>query len=108
LMNDIQHVEAARKFAERMLKEGGASPDERVRWGWQVVTARLPEPTEAEVVLNALTMHRDRYDSDKEAAGVLVGYGESKADVALDPAELAAYTLVANLLLNLDETVTKN
>ncbi len=108
LMNDIQHVEAARKFAERIIKEGGATPDERVRWGWQVVTARSPEKEEAEVVLNALTMHRDRYDSDKAAAATLIAYGESKADAALDPAELAAYTLVANLLLNLDESVTKN
>lgn len=108
LMNDIQHVEAARKFAERMLKEGGATPGERVRWGWQVVTARSPEKDEAEVVLNALTMHRDRYDSDKAAAATLIAYGESKADAALDPAELAAYTLVANLLLNLDEVVVKN
>lgn len=108
LMNDIQHVEAARHLALRILKEGGATPAERVRWGWRVVTARYPEPGEAEVVLNALTMHRNRYDSDKEAAAALIGYGESKADASVDVAELAAYTLVANLLMNLDEVVVKN
>ncbi len=108
LMNDIQHVEAARHFAQRILKEGGATPEERVRWAWRAVTARFPEPEEAEAVLNALTQHRHRYESDKAAAAQLIGYGESSADVALDPAELAAYTLVANLLFNLDEVVVRN
>ncbi len=108
LMNDIQHVEAARHFAQRILKEGGATPEERVRWAWRAVTARFPEPEEAALVLNALTQHRNRYESDKEAAAQLIGYGESQADAALDPAELAAYTLVANLLFNLDEVVVRN
>jgi len=108
LMNDIQHVEAARKFAERLLKEGGATAEERLRWGWRAVTARFPEKEEAATVLNVLNQHRNRYDSDKKAAAELIGYGASKADAALDPAELAAYTLVANLLFNLDEVVVKN
>lgn len=108
LMNDIQHIEAARNLAQRLIKEGGPTPQDRIRWGWRVVTARFPEPAEAEVVLNALTLHRNRYDSDKAASGELIHFGESKADAAIDPSELAAYTLVANLLLNLDEVVVKN
>jgi hypothetical protein len=108
LMNDIQHVEAARHFAQRILKEGGKSPEERIRWAWRAVTARFPEAVEMEVVQNALTQHRNRYDSDPAAAKELIGYGESKADAAIDPAELASYTLVANLLFNLDEVVVKN
>ena len=108
LMNDIQHVEAARHFARRMLKEGGATLDERVRWGWRAATARFPEPDELEVVRNALTQHRNRYDSDAAAAKELIAYGESPVDESIDPAELAAYTLVANLLFNLDEVVVKN
>ena len=108
LMNDIQHVEAARHYAQRMLKEGGATPEERIRWGWRAVTARMPEAEEAEVVLNALNQHRNRYDSDPAAAKELLGFGESKSDAAIPPSELAAYTLVANLLFNLDEVVVKN
>lgn len=108
LMNDIQHVEAARNFAQRILKEGGANDDARIRWAWRTVTARLPEPGELAVVLNAMQQHRNRYDSDATAAKELIGYGESKADASADPAELAAYTLVANLLFNLDEVVVKN
>jgi len=108
LMNDVQHVEAARHFAQRMLKEGGATPEERIRWGWRAVTARFPENDEAAVVANALTQHRNRYDSDPDAAKELIGYGESEPDPAIPPSELAAYTLVANLLFNLDEVVVKN
>jgi len=108
LMNDIQHVEAARNFGARMIKEGGATADERIRWGWETVTARTPEPDEVEIAISALALHQNRYESDEKSAAELIGYGESKADADLSPAELAAYTMVANLLLNLDEVVNKN
>lgn len=108
LMNDIQHIEAARQFAARILKEGGTTPEERIRWGWRVVTARFPEAEEIETVMNALTQHQNRYDSDPVAAKELIQYGETVADTSVESAELAAYTLVANLLLNLDEVVAKN
>ena len=108
LMNDIQHVEAARNFGERMIKEGGTSAEERIRWGWKNVTARDPEPGELKIATNALTQHQNRYESDEKSATDLVSYGESKPDSEVSSAELAAYTMVANLLLNLDETVNKN
>ena len=108
LMNDIQHVEAARNFAQRMLTEGGATDEERLKWGWQVVAARSPENEELAIVKSTLAQHRRRYASDAKAAKDLVSYGESKADESIPKTELAAYTLVANLLLNLDETACKN
>jgi hypothetical protein len=108
LMNDIQHVEAARELASRILKEGGESAEERIRWGWRVVTSRQPDAEELAVVARTLERYRDRYAADAEAAAQLITYGESKADPELTPAELAAYTLVANLLLNLDEAVSRN
>ena len=108
LMNDIQHVEAARNFAQRLLTEGGDAPETRLRWGWRVVTARWPGDDELAVLMNTLAQHQNRYGSDPEAAKALVAFGESEADPKLDPSELAAYTLVANLLLNLDEVVTRN
>ena len=52
--------------------------------------------------------HLARYKADAEAAGKLINYGESKPDAALDAAELAAYTMVANLIMNLDEVITNN
>ena len=108
LMNDVQHVEAARNLAQRILKEGGKDESARVRWAWRVVTARQPEATEAKIITDVLGGHRARFAKDAEAAKQLISFGESKADAALDPAELAAWTLVANLLLNLDEVINKN
>lgn len=108
LMNDIQHVEAARNFAQRMILEGGGDDAAKIAWGWKVVTSREPEEDEIRIARNALEQHRNRYRSDGVAAGELIRYGESKFDSSVDVAELAAYTLVANLILNLDESVTKN
>jgi hypothetical protein len=108
LMNDIQHYEAARNFAQRMILEGGSSPSERITWGWRVATSRKPNSQELAIVEQALQQHLSKYRSSTDAANLAVSYGESKRDEKLDVAELAAYALVANLLLNLDETVTKN
>ena len=108
LMNDIQHVEAARQLGARALREGGDSDHERLRWAWRVMTARYPHPDELSVLQNTLNIHRDRYASDPGAATELLAYGDSSVDASLNAVELAAYTLVANLMLNLDESVNKN
>ena len=108
LMNDVQHVEAARNLAQRILKEGGAKDGQRIQWAWRVATSRRPAMEEAQVVQNVLDGHRARFTKDAEAAKKLIAYGESKPDPSLKPVDLAAWTLVANLLLNLDEVVNKN
>ncbi len=108
LMNDVQHFEAARNFAQRMILEGGSTPEDRIVWGWRAVTARKPTAVELKIAYDTLRLHHARYLADTEGAGQAIKYGESKADPKLDPAELAAYTLTANLLFNLDETLTKN
>ncbi|MCB1061859.1 MAG: DUF1553 domain-containing protein [Verrucomicrobiae bacterium] len=108
LMNDVQHVEAARNFAARMLTEGGNTAESRVRWGWRLVTSRWPEADELAIALNALAQHENRFASDEAAATDLITYGESEVDPKLAKTELAAYSLIANLILNLDETVSKN
>ena len=113
LMNDTQQFEAARALGERIITEGGATPDERVRFAFRVVLSRLPEPEELEVVKQVLAQYTNRYQTDIDAARKVVGVGESKPKtelVAADPAvaELAAHTLLANLVLNLDETVMRN
>jgi hypothetical protein len=108
LLNDIQHVEAARQFAARIIGEGGEEPKARIRWAWMVVTSRHPTAAELAVVTDVLAAYQTRYENDPQAAEQLITYGESKPDEKLDPSELASYTLLANLILNLDESVTKN
>jgi hypothetical protein len=107
-MNDVQHVEAARNLAQRILNAANADDNARIRWAWRAVTSRQPDAAEAQIIANVLASHRSRFEKDAEAAKKLTAFGESKADLKLKPVELAAWTLVANLLLNLDEVVNKN
>ena len=108
LMNDVQHFEAARGLAERMLLEGGRTADERLNFGYRTVLSRPPTAKELTIVKKALDQHLERYSADAEAAKQVVTFGDSRPPESLATAELAAYTLAANLLLNLDETVTRN
>jgi hypothetical protein len=108
LMNDVQHFEAARKLAERMIVEGGKSPADRIRFGYRVVLAREPEALEADVVAKALAQFAERYQKDPASAAKALRVGESAVRPGMAEPELAAYTLIANLLLNLDETVMRN
>ncbi len=107
LMNDVQHVEAARAFAQRILKEGGATNPERVAFAWRSVLARRPTAEEASIVEAVLQKHAARYAAAPDAASRLISFGESKPDAGIRPEELAPWTLVANLVLNLDETLNK-
>jgi hypothetical protein len=106
-MNDIQHVEAARNFAQRILVEGGKSDPERLALAWRSTTGRPPSAKESELVLNTLEKQRTRYASSPEDAAKLITFGESKPAANIPAPELAAWTLTANLLLNLDETLNK-
>ncbi|MDZ4688864.1 MAG: PSD1 and planctomycete cytochrome C domain-containing protein [Planctomycetaceae bacterium] len=108
LLNDVQHVEAARAFAERMLKEGGSSPTERIAFAYRTTLSRSPSDDEAAIVTRTLQKYLDRYREDPAAARQLIHVGESSPMTVAEVSELAAYTLVANLVLNLDETVTRN
>jgi hypothetical protein len=108
LLNDTQHFEAARAFAERILSDGGATPEARIRYAYQSTLSRHPEPDELAIVLQTLQQCLTRYKADPEGAKQAIAVGESKPTGKHDPTELAAYTLLANLILNLDETVTRN
>lgn len=108
LMNDVQHVEAARSLAARALAASAVDDAARIDWMFQVLLARGAEPREQDLVAESLAGHRQRYGADAAAAAALIGHGESRPPDHLDPAELAAWTLVANTLLNLDETLTRN
>ncbi len=107
LMNDVTFVEAARKLAERMLVEGGRTPEARIAWAWRLALARPPRPRESEVALGLLQQFENVYRGDHAAALEFLSEGESARNRKLDAAQLAAYTGLASMLLNLDETVTK-
>ncbi|HEY2951180.1 MAG TPA: PSD1 and planctomycete cytochrome C domain-containing protein [Verrucomicrobiae bacterium] len=106
-LNDITYVEAARKLAERVLLHGGRTDAERLDYAFQLCTGHKLSAKQKEVLLGSLGKLRTHYSADKEAAKMLVSVGESKRDESLDVVELAAYAGVSSLLLNLDETITK-
>ncbi len=105
LMNDVQFFEAARAFAERILSEAGPSAGERIEFAFRTALARRPEPAEAALVKAALDRHAAGYQQNPAAAGRMIRTGESQPRTGLQEPELAAWTLVANLVLNLDEAL---
>lgn len=107
LMNDVTYVEAARSFAERMLTKGGTDAASRAAYGFRVVTSRLPNAVELKILTNGLARHLKTFHASPEEAKALITVGESKPNPDLNVSELAAYTALANTLLNLDETINK-
>jgi hypothetical protein len=107
LMNDVTYLEASRKFAERMLKEGRPSAEERIAYGFRLAVGRPPKPQETTILMSSLQGFQHHYQADSKAALKLLSYGESPRDETLNPAEFASYAALANLILNLDETITK-
>lgn len=107
LMNDVQYVEAARKFAERVMTERGSNVDERVTFAFRSVLNRRPNSTELQSLTNLFEEYLNQFKSDPESATKLLAAGESPRNDQLAPAELAAWSMVTHLLLNLSETVTK-
>ncbi len=108
LMNDVQHVEAARALAERVMTSGGTTPEERIAYTYRSILSRKPTPEEAAIVHTAYQHHLATYQKTPEEAAKFIRQGESKPKPGLPEPELAAWTLVANLLLNLDETINYN
>jgi hypothetical protein len=107
LLNDPTYTEAARKVAERMMLEGGSSPAERIAFAFKLATARMPDKGELTVLRETYDRRLAHYKTNSEATTKLLANGESPRDAKLDAAELAAYTTVASMVLNLDETITK-
>jgi len=107
LMNDTIYLEASRKIAERMIREGGRTAANRLAYGWELVLARPPRPKESAVLNRWFGKISAHYEADSKAAGEYLKEGESPIGRKLDLRELAAYTAVASLILNLDEAVTK-
>jgi len=106
LMNDVTYVEASRTLAQRMMTEGGRSPEDRIAFAYRSATARQPSKAQTQILLDSFRYNLDRYQTDRKAADNLLHEGETPVNPKLDKSELAAYTTVASLILNLDATVT--
>jgi hypothetical protein len=107
LMNDVTYVEASRKLAELMLRDGGATPESRINYAYLRALARPARPGEVKTLENMLARFEQKYDKNPAAAAKLLTEGSSPADQHLSAPELAAYATVASVVLNLDEMVTK-
>jgi hypothetical protein len=107
LMNDVTFLEAARVLAERMMKEGGSTAEERIAFAFRLATGRFPNTLESRVLSDSLHYALDRFQTHPDNATNYLTVGEHSRDQKLDAKELAAYSSVASLILNLDETVTK-
>ncbi len=107
LLNEVTFVEAARVLAQRMMKEGGENPAQRIAWAFQQVTQRQPRPDELEVLQMGWNQDVTSYRQAPAEAKKLIRIGQAPVPEDLDPAEFAAFTVIANVLLNLDEVITR-
>ncbi len=107
LLNDPTYVEAARAFAERLIREAGRDPARRIDHAFRLALARPASPRQRQLLRNLAARQLAHYRGDPEAARKLLAVGESRPEPSLDAAELAAWTTVASVILNLDETISK-
>lgn len=107
LLNETTAVEASRKLAERILRDGGATDRQRLAWGFRLVTARLPAETELQLLETGLQQDLQSFTAAPEEAQKLLTVGATPAAKDLPAQQLAAWTLTANVLLNLDEVISR-
>lgn len=107
LMNDVTFLEASRKLAERMMTEGGSAPEQRIPYGFRLLLARAPKPQEEMILAKSLASFETTYRKDPQAAEKFLSEGESPIGAQLEKPELAAYSAVASLMLNLDAAINK-
>ncbi|MEO0477756.1 MAG: DUF1553 domain-containing protein, partial [Planctomycetota bacterium] len=106
LMNDTQHVEAARSLATRAMHH---SPEDItiIYRMFRYTLGRSPSERERTLLLDGVTYYRGQYAEDPEAANALIATGQSPPPSNILADELAAWTMIATTILNLDETVTR-
>ena len=107
LLNDTQLLEAARFIGVRMLKEGGATTAEHVRFAFRVLTSRTPTPGVVATLEAAWREQEEIFAADADAAAKLLAVGETRIETELPPARLAAAMMVASAVLNYDEAVMR-
>ncbi len=109
LLNDPTYVEAARAFAGRILQSADTTSDsQKIAWAWRNALQRSPREEEVQLAQQLLQEHRGYYRQDPEAANQLLGVGMAPNPESLDKVELAAWTHIARVLLNLHESITRS
>ena len=107
LLNDPTYVEAARTFAERILHRGDRDFRSGLNWAYDQALSRKPNPREIDALRSLFQKHHTEYDADRDAARKLVSTGDRPVPDDVDLAELAAWTSVTRVILNLHETITR-
>jgi hypothetical protein len=108
LLNDPTYVEAARGLAERIRREGGSDIESRIQFVYRQALDRAAAPEEQKALSALYQRHLREYQADRQAAGALLATGEHPAPTDVNAAELAAWTSVARVVLNLHEVITRN
>jgi hypothetical protein len=106
-LNEPTLLEAARVFAQRILREGGEQPAQQVEFAFRTALGRDPASAERDRLLALLEQQQRSFESDPTAAGLLLEVGSAPRAEGLPATRLAAWMVVANVLLNLDEVLTK-
>ena len=106
-LNEPTLLEAARVFAQRILREGGANPARQIEFAFRVCLARMPTKAERARLLALYEQQLKSFEHDPRSAAELVNQGAAAQLDKVDVRKLAAWMMVANALLNLDETLTK-
>ena len=107
LLNEVTFVEAARAFGQKMIQEGGTTPEQRITWAFKRAFARTPSADEIAVLSKGLSNKIAKFKADPESARQFLATGLFKADDKINPAELAAYGITASVILNMNEMVTR-
>jgi hypothetical protein len=107
VLNDTTYVEAARGLATRMMNLKSKDVTEKLAFAFRTATSRTPSEQELAVLQAGFARYLAMYEANPESAGEAIRHGESKPAPELDQVQLAAFTAVASLILNLDETITK-
>ena len=108
MLNDIQYVEAARCFAERVVEQSQPDIGQRLNFAMQLATGRSLTGEEQSLLQGLYEQHLTTYKNDQDAARALINTGEAPQISDTPPAELASLTMICNLILNLDEVMTLN
>jgi hypothetical protein len=108
LLNDPIYVEAARVFAEHIIKQGGADTTARLNWAYRRAVSRDVRPEEVKLLTELYRKHLAEFQADRAGAARAVAVGQWPVPKDIDSAELAAWTSVARAILNLHETITRN
>jgi len=108
LLDDPTYVEAARVFAAKIVREGGSTTIDRLNFAFETALNRKPRPQEAKILCDLFAKHLREYTDDKDAAKKLIAAGDSEVPKDLDVSELAAWTSVSRVILNLSETITRS